>query len=250
MSLFFALLLLPVDVVQSIKTEVRRPHLLTSTMLLDVCMRCWRVEGNEMKFAIFGGADCPDALLSQLSIVAAMPAAAQWQAVLDYALDALTRPVAVGAAADGDDETVDDARDRFLGSEAFAAVDPFDAAQAACAMHHLLLNVARYAVPHETALQELSMLGLERAVAEAMVAGLTARDAAVKAALAAAVPMLPGVTGATATVWRRSDTDAAEVHLTLPRSRGTAPAVTVALSGERMRALLAELVTARDTLRA
>ena len=208
-----------------------------------------------MKFLVFGGADCPDLVLAQLAGLSALTDA-EADAVVDFAVEALAK----GAPPPGDAASdAEEARDALLASEALQGADPYAVAQAACALHTLARNTARYRVPLDTASHEFGLLGVPSGVVDAMARAIAANDAAIHTALADEVPKRPGAAVAEpgAKAWLRGEEQDPEVHVTLCPTRGLvsgapvagAAPLRLALTPEKARALLAELVNARETMR-
>ena len=232
-----------------------------------------------MRFQIFGGSDCPDHVLSQLAGLGQL-SAMQVEAVAEYVIDHLAmNPVdLIGPESTN---AMIDARDALLSLDCFADNDhefPFLVSQAACALHCLLRNTARYAVPIEIATKEFTLLGIEPAVCESLCRQYQPQAAAILGRLSAEVPLLSGVVPvevdasgtttseeATATIWYRGNPDGQEeadqepeIHLALNATvlNGRAvvklsgsPSLHLSMSPEKLRALLAELVAARESLK-
>jgi hypothetical protein len=201
-----------------------------------------------MKFRLFGGSDCSDALLAQLAELSNLPAAAV-RVVVDYALDSMQRSASANAAGEAE-------RDAFLAEMEAAGVNAMAAAQSACAAHEILGNIVRYHVTSEAAQHELSMLGLPRSVTDVIVQGQQAHASDLVAAAKRAIPRRPGIAKLSGRLLVNSAEGDVQVHLDIQPDRGVAstlrPAETVSLIAprEKLQALLAELVEARESLRA
>ncbi|CUG93156.1 Hypothetical protein, putative [Bodo saltans] len=247
-----------------------------------------------MKFRVFGGLDCPDSVLAQLSIVSNLSPAVVAKLVdhctntISFSAEATT----AGGAASGSVGTSrwsDIARETLMLQQSLSGadfgltpagtaevVDSLTFAQAITAIHTLVSNITRYNVAKEAATEDLTMLGLDPAVAEVIVTGTLSGYAQLRTALIRQTPSHHAVRGVQFTAVQRaagefdsatntfspvseeSQEEEAPSLATLIRSKwlvdssrhaDSASGVVIDLSLDKARALLVELMTARELLR-
>lgn len=258
-----------------------------------------------MKFRLFGGLDCPDSVLAQLSVVSTLPPAIVAKLV-DHCTNVIlfSADATVGSASSSSStanseglmgsssnsrwsdiarETSNlhqsiaaDIHNASAGSEATsgqAATSMSSAlrfAQALTAIHTLVTNMTRYDVSADAATEDLTMLGLDPAVAEVVVSGTHGVFSQLRTALQRQLPMHHAIRGMDAALIERSAgtfTDEGKFVESTADDAGTLPplvrtrwlvdgsrhadgaaAVTIDISLEKARALLVELTMARDIL--
>ena len=207
-----------------------------------------------MKFKIFGGLDCPDYLLAQVSVLSTLP----------VPMVSLFAEFCVSAfLARSKLQPVDDAPfyDEVLASE----LPSMAVAQSLTAMHSLITQISRFQVNADTAINELTMLGVSKEAAEAMLSAHQAHADALMAACVAHTPMLPGVSCCEASAWVATAVSAegeaaedATSTIFIKLAQRLRPCtvddgrrdVVVEVDPDKAKALLAELVVARETLAA
>lgn len=214
-----------------------------------------------MKFKLFGGLDCSDFFLAQLDAVAGLePDVAEW--IADHALSVLSydpriastvSSSAAASPAEATAELLNQDKLSHLGSKAEAAV---------VAIHHLASNIIRYNVPLDAAVNEMSMLGLPKEVAEAIANTVCPSTPKLRHFLLEQFPARDSLfvdTEATET-WQCTtgvhERTGAETLIRLkaafPSRSNSSEGPLVALvdmSVEQAQALLAELTLARESLR-
>lgn len=215
-----------------------------------------------MRFKLFGGLDCPDFLLAQLSVVASLPAEIVAKCTDNAIAVILAPPQCPADAAVANDEfllqcaaDVTAWRAAEGAGRSGPATSPLLAAvEAATAVHSIVESAVRFRVPADTCANELSMLGLAAEVADAITASLTACAAPLYKAQLRAMPMLAGIAAPSASIWAADDGSGALVRLRFSTSRQhatTAPAAgdtVLEMTALQSQALLAELVRARREL--
>jgi hypothetical protein len=250
-----------------------------------------------MKFRLFGGLDCPDSVLAQLSIVSNLSPAVVAKLV-DHCTNTIlfsaeaTAGAGGGGASSGSTSSSsrwsDIARETVMLQQSLTAadfgitnpsqeavVDSLTFAQAVTAIHTLVSNITRYRVAPEAAAEDLTMLGLDPAVADVIVAGTHSGYTQLRAALVRQMPSHHAIRGVNFSSVHRV---AAEFHqdtntftasdaagdetsallAPLVRSRwlvdasrhhDAASAITIDMTVDKARALLVELMTARAFLK-
>jgi hypothetical protein len=213
----------------------------------------------QMKFKLFGGLDCSDFFLAQLDAVAGLePDVAEW--IADHALSVLAydprtattlSSSAAASPAEATSELLNQDKLSHLGPKAEAAV---------VAIHHLASNIVRYNVPLDSAINEMSMLGLPKEVAEAIANTVCPSTPKLRHFLLEQFPARDSLfvdSDATET-WQCTtgvhERTGAETLIRLKaafpsRSSSTQGPVIVDMSVEQAQALLAELTLARESLR-
>jgi hypothetical protein len=221
-----------------------------------------------MKFRLFGGLDCPDTVLAQLSVVANMPTA-----LLSRMVDHVTTVVLLaskaqldGAAAGGrpQETELDVQNATFFASADVKDLLRMDVAQALTALHTIVANIIRFNITGDTAVHEMSMLGLAAEAAEVIAAGSAGFSSQLRQALIDATAVVAAVTQPQAKVVSKTElvvaegedgskslvpSDAAaalEVQLTMQLNGSN---VTLLMTPDKCRALLSELITARQIIK-
>jgi hypothetical protein len=251
---------------------------------------------KKMKFRLFGGLDCPDSVLAQLSVVANLSPAVVAKLV-DHCTNTIlfsaeaTAGAGGGGASSGTSTSSsrwsDIARETVMLQQSLTAadfgvtnpsqeavVDSLLFAQAVTAIHTLVSNITRYRVAPEAAAEDLTMLGLDPAVADVIVAGTHSGYTQLRAALVRQMPSHHAIRGVNfSSVYRvagefqqdtntftASDAGGDETSALAPlvRSRwlvdasrhsDAASAITIDMTVDKARALLVELMTARAFLK-
>lgn len=193
-----------------------------------------------MRFRLFGGADCPDALLAQLSVLAPLGDDAA-RSIIEFVVESLSRTERPGEA------SAQESRDQLVAEVGLPAMD---VAQAACAVDELLRSMLRHDVPEDTAAHELSMLGLHKSLVDALIQGRNSRSTDLGRAATLRLPKMPGVAHVATTQPSLSAEGGVSVHATLHFDDGVTPPAAFDMPVDKARALLAELVEARESLRA
>jgi hypothetical protein len=219
-----------------------------------------------MKFRLFGGLDCPDTVLAQLSVVAGLPAV-----LLSRMVDHVTTVILLSSKAQRDaastesQETELEVQNNILfASSDIKVIDRMDVAQALTALHTIVANIIRFNVPGDTATNEMSMLGLSAEAAEAISAGCMGYSSQLRQALIESTAVVAAVVNPQAQVF--SDTNvvaAADESGTMGLVDGDGEQshwvkLSVQIGGETMsltmtpdkcRALLSELISARQIIK-
>ena len=203
-----------------------------------------------MKFRLFGGLDCSDFLLVQLAAIAMIGE----QDVVEHLTDHAVGVIVANPSASAPDE---------LNAELFSLsslkkVDQEEVMKAAVGVHALVSSIARYSVPHDVAVNEMTMLGLTKEAAEIIAATSTKNLSKMRASLATYhTPLRPGLAVPqphAATVWRNDQSGETLVSVPFVKTRamdadGHSQELTVDMSPEQLRAFLGELVIAREALK-
>lgn len=251
-----------------------------------------------MKFRLFGGFDCPDLLLAHLAALSATCDAcgpAVVGSLCECALGAILSTTA-GPPLDGDGSPEDpweglgSAHSGLLVSLSLSGVKggKMNFAQAVVGLRSLMDGILRYRVPFDVAVKELTMLGLAKEAADAVVAALRPeRDNLQQRLLRNALPRAQHWTAATAgsggaplllssvtplavlpvsqarcSVWRNKQSGVHRVEVVAlaarPKPRGdgqdgqegsSTVHAPLLLADDKLRALLAEMIVARESLR-
>lgn len=232
-----------------------------------------------MKFRLFGGLDCPDVVLAQLSVVAGMPVqmvsrfADHVTTVIVQTLQQQQQQQQSGDASASSENQGDYAalHAGFMQSPEIRGMPIMDVGMALSALHALITNITRFGVPHDVATNELSMLGLSSEAAETIVGSTQAyatqlreaqrrkqpRAATISAPVvklyekrAATATLTPDETGVAS--WAVDDeghvgqtVSLSFVHVT---GDGRSEKRVVDMTHDQARALLAELVAARRVM--
>lgn len=212
-----------------------------------------------MRFRIFGGADCSDMFLAQLVPVVGL-AESDVQQLAE-------RVVSMATCNSNNASKKHSIRDDCFVNNPPVALPPAEIALAACALHTILTHIVMYDVEAQHASRELVVLGLPQPAADALVRLAAAHRCELLASMAASVRMAPTVgrmhvarAAAPGGGDERAEEQlvADEFVVTLDkRSAGAAASssgqkhiVSFAASGQALRSLLAELITAREAMNA
>jgi hypothetical protein len=217
-----------------------------------------------MKFRIFGGADCSDMFLAQLVPVVGLA---------ESDVQQLAERVVLMAAGNGNGNGgALSVRDDCFVANPPVALPPAEIALAVCAVHTVLANICRFDVDAQQAARELVILGLAQPAADALVQVAKTHREPLLQSMAAGVRMAPAVArmhvrraqggaGSAGDADEQLLTDEYVVTLDTRSAGGavtaasgggsTASAIcTFAASGQALRSLLAELITAREVMKA
>ena len=238
-----------------------------------------KTRSGKMKFRLFGGLDCPDTVLAQLSIVANMPTA-----LLSKMVDHVTTIILLFSKAQQDSSANDSStapsssaselevqNEIFFASADFKELQRMDVAQALTALHTIISNIIRFNVPNDAAVNEMSMLGLAAEAADVIAAGCGGFSAQLRQALLDRTPLINAVSQPQATVLSRTHVELAEaedgsrqlvevegtrslvVQLTLAQQQLGSSAggrnLVLTLTPDKCRALLSELIIARQIVK-
>jgi hypothetical protein len=215
-----------------------------------------------MKFRLFGGLDCPDTVLAQLSVVANLPTA-----LLTRMVDHVTTVMLLfskqhdgGSVAPGQATELEVQNEIFFASADIKDLDRMEVAQALTSLHTIVANIIRFNVPGDAAINELSMLGLAAEAAEVISAGCSGFSSQLRQALVEAMPVVAAATQPQATVVARTHVALGEGGELVDGDEGKRLAVqlvmqingrsvTLSLTPDKCRALLSELIVARQIIK-
>ena len=198
-----------------------------------------------MKFRLFGGMDCPDTLLSQLSAVSRFPLG-----IVTRIADHVTTVLLSHTTSDQEHFNECAVQNQFFFNNSdIAPLNTMEVAQALVAAHTVIVNIIRRNLTADIATHELNLLGLELETAEAIAGAATAFEKQLRGALLHKTILLSAKAIGVCAVTRRSvdkegtGTDPVsfiELSLSTPGRCSK-----IEMSALKAQALLAELVSAR-----